>query len=319
MSDTDQHPPLPTSSAPSKREAPEGWSEKGIGRNWQHRFFYWLIRLGGKRRGYHMAHLVTFWYVLLYPSIRRRCRFYLDRRFPERRGPFQRFLDTYRLVRSYGSTLVDALVLHVLGPAVTSVTSPDHDRLITLSTGERGMVLIHAHVGSWWIGMSTLRLFPKRVSVVRIPEPRMQSPVDPQVVATIDPRNGLQSAMQMTDALLEGGILVMSGDRTLGSEQTVVPAQFLGGRVLLPIAPYRLASVTGVPVVVMTAPRIDENRHELRLETVIEVPPGLGRNPWNYAPYAQLFADCIERFVREHPWQFFNFYNFWRDSCEGGE
>jgi predicted LPLAT superfamily acyltransferase len=314
MPDTDQNQQLPAFSPPTSRDMSAEWSQRGIGRNWQHRFFYWLIRLGGRARGYHMAHIVTFWYVLFYPSIRKRCRFYLDRRFPDRRGALRRWLDTYRLVRTYGSTLVDMMVLDILGPRALAATCPDHDRLVQLTAGERGFVLIHAHVGCWQIGMSALGQFPKRVSIVMLPEPKMESLVDRHVADTIDPRAGLGSAMRMAEVLLRGEIVAMMGDRTFGNDQHVVAARFLGGQALFPITPYRLASATGMPVLVMTAPRIDGNRYELRLAKIIEVPPGLGRDPRNYAPYAQLFADCIEQFVGEYPWQFYNFYDFWREA-----
>ena len=76
-----------TDTAPSIN--PPDWRQQGVGANWQHQFFHWLIRIGGRTRAYHIAYIVTFWYVLFYPSIRKRCRFYLDRRFPERRGFFQ--------------------------------------------------------------------------------------------------------------------------------------------------------------------------------------------------------------------------------------
>ena len=259
-----------------------------------------------------MAYVVTFWYVLFYPSIRRRCRYYLDRRFPDRRAPLQRFLDTYRLVRTYGCTLVDGLILDVLGPGAFSVSCPDRQRLLQLSTGDPGLVLLLAHVGCWRVGMSTLGHFPKPVSVVRSPEPPATSADDPRNAGVIDPRFGLQSVLRMTDALLGGEIVVISADRTLGSDQSVVPAQFLGSQVFLPIAPYRLASATGVPALVMMAPRISDGSYELRLAKVLEIPPGLGRLPQNYAPYAQAVADCLEQFVREYPFQFYNFYDFWQ-------
>jgi predicted LPLAT superfamily acyltransferase len=304
-------PSAPTSSPPSLGRTSQDWSEKGIGPNWQRKFFYWLIRLGGKQRGYHMSNILTFWYVLIHPSIRRRCRFYLDRRFPDRRGALRQFLDTYRLVRTFGATLVDPMVVQILGPGAFNVASPDHDRLLEISADKKGLVVIHAHMGSWQIAIPTLGKFPKRVSVVRIPDPNAPSLADSP--ATIDPRTGLQSAMQMADALMAGEIVVLAGDRTLGSEKSVAPAQLLGGRVFLPIAPYRLASATGAPVLVLTSPKISGNNFAMKLAKVIQVPPGLGRNPARYAPYAQMFADCIEEFVSEYPWQFYNFYDFWQD------
>ena len=316
MSDADQHAFIPTSSPPSLRNTSEDWSEKGIGPNWQRHFFHWLIRLGGRQRGYHMSHILTFWYVLLHPSIRRRCRFYLDRRFPDRRSVLQRFLDTYHLVRTFGTTLVDPMVMEILGPAAFSVSSPDHDRLLDISAGKNGLVVIHAHMGSWQIAIPTLGKFPKRVSVVRIPDSNAPALADSP--GTIDPRTGLQSAIQMADALMAGEIVVLAGDRTLGSEQSVAPAQFLGGRVFLPITPYRLASATGAPVLVLTSPKTSGDNYELKLAKVIKVPPGLGRDPENYTPYAQMFADCIEEFVSQYPWQFYNFYDFWQDPHERG-
>ena len=62
----------------------------------------------------------------------------------------------------------------------------------------------------------------------------------------------------------------------------------------------------------MTAPNLGGSAFELRLAKVIEVPPNLGRNPEAYTPYTQMFADCLEQFVHDFPWQFYNFYDFWQ-------
>src|SRR5438045_3509890 len=93
---------------------PAGWAQRGIGTSGQHRFFYYLMKYGGKARGYHLANFVSLWYAL-YPSVRRRCRYYLDRRFPERHGRVRRFLDCYRLLRTYSHTLVDMMVVGMFG------------------------------------------------------------------------------------------------------------------------------------------------------------------------------------------------------------
>jgi predicted LPLAT superfamily acyltransferase len=302
----------PTASA--QEAQPAAWSRRGIGQPWQFRFFNWLLRVGGTKHAYRMSYVVTFWYALLYPSIRKRCGFYLSRRFPQRRGPLQRFWDTYRLVRSFGTTLVDMAALSVLGPETLSAFSPDHDRLMALCAGEKGYLLLHAHLGGWQVGMSTLRQYSKHVSIVMIPEPRTTAMFDPQNASIIDPRTGLEGVMRMTEALLAGQIVTMMGDRTFGDEQNTVSVRFLGGTTKLPVTPYRLASATGVPVVVMLAPKTGGNSYELRLAKVIEVPPNLGRAAAEYAPYAQQFADCLEEFVRQYPWQFYNFYDLWAEA-----
>src|SRR5580704_3176978 len=161
----------PQAPSPLPPDRPQQWAEPGIGPAWRYKFASWLIRIGGKARGYHLAYIVTFWYVLFYPSIRRRCRFYLQRRFPTRSRSFQRLLDTYRLVSAYAITLVDVVIVDALGRGAVAASCPDHDQLIERCAREPGFVLIHAHVGCFQIGVSTLTQFPKHVSAVMITEP----------------------------------------------------------------------------------------------------------------------------------------------------
>lgn len=290
---------------------PPDWRQQGVGANWQHQFFHWLIRVGGRTRAYHIAYIVTFWYVVFYPGIRKRCRFYLDRRFPERCGFVQRFRDTFRLVRTYAVMLVDMAILRILGPAKLKAQSPNHQQLKQLAASDKGLILLHAHIGCWQAGMSNLDNFQKKVSVVMIPEPRTVAMFDPAHVSVIDPRAGLTGVMQMTQALLAGEIVAVMGDRTFGDEQNVVHVNFLGGRVTFPITPYRLASATGLPILVLAAPKTGWDTFALQLRTVIEVPPGLGRNAKEYEPYAQQYADALEAFVSEFPFQFYNFFDLW--------
>jgi len=89
-----------------------------------------------------------------------------------------------------------------------------------------------------------------------IPEPGMKVFSGPNPPSVIDPRSGLEGVMLMTQSLLRGEIVAMMGDRIFGSDHNTVAVQFLGGTVQFPITAYRLASATGVPVLVMTAPKI---------------------------------------------------------------
>lgn len=300
--------------SPRRGDSPRNWAEPGLGVNWQYRFAFWIMHLGGKARGYHIANIAAAWYVLFYPSIRRRCRFYLQRRFPDHLGWWRGLMDTFRLIQNYATTLADMKVLEMFGPRELSAHCPEHDRLIQLCSSERGFVVLQAHAGCWQIGMSTLGQFSKHVSIVMIPEAKTLALLGAQAATAIDPRSGLDGVMQMTDALLRGEIVTMMGDRTFGTEQTAATVQFLGSPALFPITPYRLASATGVPVLVMLAPKTRANAYELRLAKIIDVPQNLGRDPRNYVQYAQQFADCLEQFARDFPWQVYNFYDLWLDS-----
>jgi len=314
----------PSDNVPSPTEpqtpadANPGWAQRGLGRKWQQQFFATLIRLAGKRPAYHMAYVVSFWYVLFSPAVRRRCRFYLDRRFPDRRGILRRFLDCYRLVRSFSTLLVDLAALPILGQRAMQGTFPDVQRLLALCQANKGLVLVNAHVGCWQIGLSALGGLGKPISLVVIPEARSEALLDHRAARFIDPRRGLAAVVDMTQVLLRGEIVSIMGDRTFGDEQSSVKVTLLGQDATLPVSPYRLASATGAPVAVLMVPKTGYRTYEVRLVGVIDVPPGLGRNPASYAPYAQQLARLVQQFVAEYPWQFYNFYDLWADAAPGG-
>ncbi len=306
---------MPGTGNPRGLEPAARWSQRGIGKNWQHRFFDGLIRIFGKRPAYHMAYIVTFWYVLLYPPVRKRCRYYLDRRFPTRQGKVRLFLDAYHLIREFGKTLVDITALRILGKRSMVDVCSDAERIVELCRRDKGFVLLSAHVGCWQVGLSNLSNLQKPVSLLMVPDPKGQALLDRRAATVIDPRTGLAGVVAMTQALLRGEIVAIMGDRTFGEDHNTIEARLFGDKVFLPLSPYRLASATGVPIVVLLTLRTGMKTYELRLARVIEVPPGLGRSATQYACYAEQFIACLEEFAEEYPWQFFNFFDLWHDAA----
>lgn len=310
----------PEQSDPLAHTKEDRWAQKNIGKSWQLRTFHWIIQHRGRSHATWLAQFVAFWYVLAYPGIRRRTRFYLSKRFPDRRSWFHRFWDSYRLVRTYSKSLVDMGAHAVHGAEATHITSPDHDQFMALQHDSRGMVLLQAHVGCWQIGMSTLRHFQeKKIALVLIPEPETTAQFKGMPIELIDPRTGMASILAMTNTLLENNILVMMGDRTFDSHNNAVKVRFLGHDAFFPVSPYRMASTTGARVAFSTSAMTPQGGYELRLHNVIDIPPSLGKKPQNYAPYAQMFADCLEAFVMENPWQYYNFYNLWQADGKGSD
>jgi predicted LPLAT superfamily acyltransferase len=303
--------PIAEQSEPRAETSQADWAEQNIGPAWHERFFGWVLRTFGMTRAYHLSYFGTLWYVTFHPAIRRRCRFYLDRRFPERTGRIRRFLDSYHLLRNFAKSLVDMAAVNAIGKHALEDASPDREAVNKLAAGERGFIMLHAHVGSWQIGMSTTASFAKPLWLVLIPERRTVQMIEAEKVGLIDPRGGVDGVMLMTEALLRGEIVAVMGDRAFGDPRNRVQVNFLGSPIKLPVTPYRVASATGTPVAVLLSAKNADRSYEMRLAKLIEVPPGLGRAVQSYAPYAQQFADCLEEYVEQYPWQFFNFFDLW--------
>jgi predicted LPLAT superfamily acyltransferase len=301
------------------RQEIKSWSSRSIGSRWQHRFFYALIRLAGRRAAYVMAVFVALYYVLFRPSVRARSRPYLSRRFPGRNA-LLRLWDSCRITVEMGKVLVDRAALGILGPGQLSVRDSRREDLLERIREGRGLILVTAHAGCWQFAMESLRMLETPVSLLLH---REEGDVDLHIFEhlgddaafrIIDPAGPLGGALEMLQVLKHGEVLCIMGDRAMGGDRSTVEVDFLGGRVRVPVTPYHLAAATGAPVVVIFPYKSGPGNYSLKVEKVLRVPESLGRAPEAYRPYAEAFIRSLEGFVEERPYQFFNFFDMWNQE-----
>jgi predicted LPLAT superfamily acyltransferase len=301
------------------RQDRKSWSARSIGSRWQHRFFYALIRLAGRRAAYVMVVFVAIYYVLFRPSVRNRSRPYLSRRFPGRNA-LLRLWDSYRIIVEIGKVLVDRAALGILGPGQLTVRHSRREDLVERIREGRGLILVTAHAGCWQFAMESLRMLETPVSLLLHREEGdvdlhiFEHRGDDAAFRIIDPAGPLGGGLEMLQVLKHGEVLCIMGDRAMGGDRSTVEVEFLGGRVRVPITPYQLASATGAPVVVIFPYKSGPGNYSLQVEKVLRVPEYLGRAPEAYRPYAEAYIRALEGFVEERPYQFFNFFDMWNQE-----
>ncbi len=302
--------------APGVTPEQQEWAQRDAGTTWQLNFFRILIQLGGRQAAYHIMYLVVLWYILFNSEIRRRTRYYLDRRFPERKSHgLPAIWDSYRLVCSFGQVLIDQAALIIKKTDIPLAVCLDENELREAAAAQKGAILLVSHVGCWQIAMTAMGFLQKTVCAVMMPQGE-DSPLARTIgkrlpVSIIDPRNGMESVVEMLQALRRGEILTIMGDRVFGGEHNRVSAGFLGDDITLPALPYSLAAASGAPILVLHAARIDSRRYEITLARVIETAGKRRRGNKDYSTPARIFTEAMEEFVGKHPWQFFNFFNMW--------
>ncbi len=299
------------------------WTPRSIGKRWQHAFFYGMIRLLGRGPAYAFMRIVCLWYVGLYPFVRQKCAPYLAHRFPERATRRQRFAGAYRMVTALGETLIDRAAFGILGPNAVGMEVRGMSEFLGGLNEGKGLIVLNAHVGCWQVALSLFGQLETPVSAVmqfhqgdvdrRYYEHAGQAPP----FQIIDPQTELGGMLEMVQTLQRREILGVMGDRVFGNDKNVVGVRFLGETVHIPVSPYRLAAMQGTPIVVVLTHKAEDGRYRVEVVRTIRVPSGLGRNAQAYAPFAQEFADALEAFVQEHPWQFFNFYDMWYHEASG--
>jgi len=299
-----------------------GWSSRSIGSNWQHQFFYLMIRLGGRRLAYFALYFVVAYYVLFSRLARQRASHYLRRRFPQTTG-VQRLWHCYRMILSLGKVLIDRAAVGILGPEAFAVCLDGREELLQLRDENKGMILMAAHVGCWQVAMSALDFLERPVHMLMRKE---DGDIDRHYYEhagiecpyrVIDPTGYLGGTLEMMGVLKQGQIVSVMGDRLLGSDRSGVAVDFLGEPALLPYSAYKIASATGAPVVVFFTYKDGPNSYRLKLAKVIRVPELAGRSAETFRPYAAQFSAVLEEYCREYPYQFFNFFDLWAKQPQG--
>lgn len=308
----------PQGNAPRKNR----WSSRSMGGNFQHQFFYLLIRLGGRRLAYAFLHVVVLFYSLFNKQARERCSHYLKRRFPHA-SPLQMRLHAHKLALSFGRVLVDRALVGILGREKMRVDFPDEQIMRVLMAEKKGFILMNAHVGCWQVAMSAMDFMETPVNMLLT---RAEGDVDRHYFEhrengesgapykTIDPSGYLGGALEMIAALKNGEVLCVMGDRVFGSDKNTLRATFLGQEAQFPYSAYKLASATGRPIALFLSRKTGPDSYELRVPAVIRVPPDLGRGAAPFRPYVQEMLDALERYAYENPYQFYNFHDMWSEE-----
>lgn len=292
------------------------WNSRSLGSRFKHGFFYALIRWFGLKPAYAFLFVVVLYYSLL-PSVRRRSRPYLERRFPGASG-LALWRHAFRLNHTFGLVLLERAAMGITGGVDASAESNEEETVARLLKEGRGLVVLTAHLGAWQMSMIGLDYCRTPVNIV---QRRDEGDVDrhyfehggdgpvPTLIDAAEPVAGLGLA---ASALLRGEIVCMMGDRVRAGEPLTLEAEFLGGTIQLPGAPFYLAGRFRCPIVVIFPRRDGPAAVAGRAYRVLRVPENSGRDPKKLQPYAREFAAAMEEFVAEYPYQFFNFYDLWR-------
>ena len=294
------------------------WSERPEGGG---RFALWLIRTIGLRLGRRVARLVlypvTLYFFLRRPFERRVSRAFLSRAFGRPASAWQ----VLRHIHRFAGTMLDRVFLLTDRYARLDVRVHGLDELLSRLRPDRGVLLLGAHVGSFEV----LRVLPGerevRVCVVLDTQktPALTSllhELNPTIAANVidGARPGTEIVLALAEALHGGAIATLLADRSRPHESTV-DAQFMGAPAPFPIAPFLLGSVLEVPLVLCLGLYRGGNRYDIHFEPFADdlVLPRRTRDR-ELAALVQRYASRLEHHVRQDPYNWFNWHDFW--NCD---
>ena len=184
----------------------------------------------------------------------------------------------------------------------------------------RGVLLLGSHLGSF-DALRVLADFRSDIKlrvVIDIEQNRNLSDVlnalNPQLAQSVinARQEGTTTALIIKEALDEKSLVTLLADRARPGNQ-VMTADFLGRPAPFPTAPWQLAAALKVPVVLCFGLYRGGNRYDLHFETFADqLKLERARRDAELQQTIQRFAHRVAHHARSAPYNWFNFYDFWR-------
>ncbi|MGA7181465.1 MAG: acyl-CoA synthetase [Thiobacillaceae bacterium] len=262
---------------------------------------------------------ISLYFLIFAPAAKAASRAYLRRAL----GREPRLTDLFRHFHSFASTIHDRVFLLNARFDLFRVEVHGEDVIKAVLAAGRGAILMGAHMGSFEVVRAIGRRQPGlRVAMVMYEENARKlnaalAAINPAAVQDIIPLGHIDSMLRVQACLDEGMVLGVLGDRILGGDPTLrVP--FLGADAEFPVGPMRLAAMLRRPLLFMTGLYLGGNRYAIHFERLADF-SDVERTGRDAAIRSAVVAytACLERHCRAAPYNWFNFFDFWRPKAAG--
>jgi predicted LPLAT superfamily acyltransferase len=295
------------------------WKQRREGGGW---FAIWLIRSIGRYGGRGVARAclypITLYFLLRRHAERRDSRAWLARAL----GRPATLRDVARHIHTFAATILDRVFLLSEDTRRFDVEIIDVESVHRQLDQGRGVLLFGSHLGSFEVLRVLARRRPDysiRVVLDKAHNPAMQTLLDalnPELARSIidADQDGPALMLEIQQAVQEGALVALLVDRSQPGGQTVA-APFFGTPAQFPVAPWLIASVLKVPVALAFGLYRGGNRYSLVFEAFsdgLDVPRAQRRAAT--AALIQRYAARLEHYARSAPYNWFNFYDFWKND-----
>ena len=257
---------------------------------------------------------ISLYFLTFSPAAKAASRMYLRRVL----GREPRFADLFRHFHSFASTIHDRIFL--LNGRFDLFDIEVHGKAVideVLAAG-RGAFLMGAHMGSFEVMRALGRNQPGlKVAMVMYEDNARKlnaalAAINPAAVLEIIPLGQIDSMLRVQSSLDDGAALGILSDRTLSGEPTL-RLPFLGEDAEFPLGPMRLAALLKRPVLFMRCLYLGGNRYAVHFERLADFST-LERAERDAAVRTAVaaYAASLERHCRAAPYNWFNFFDFWR-------
>jgi len=257
---------------------------------------------------------IALYFFLFAPRARRQSRRFLRRAL----GRAPRVRERFRHVLNFATTIHDRVYLiNQQFDAFEITIEGEHLMQAQVDLG-RGAFLMGAHMGSFEVIGSIGRRQPGLTVSMAMYEDNARkinsilAAINPRVKPDIISLGHIDAMLRIAERLDRGAFVGILGDRTLADEP-VHEVAILGEPAYLPTGPMRAAAILRRSVFFMVGLYRGSNRYHVVFEPIADF-SAVTPKTRDAAVHAAVerYAALLDRYCRSDPYNWFNFFDFWR-------
>ena len=278
------------------------------------RIMTWISLRLGRSAGRVVLHVIAAYFLLFAPGSRRASSDYLSRALGRR----VKWSDMYRHFFSFAATIHDRIYLINQRFDLFNIEIQGQAYIDNLLAEEGGLFLMGAHMGSFEVIRAVGRQVPDlRVSMVMHEDNALKinamlAAINPDAVTDIISLGRIDSMLRVRDRLNQGTVVGVLADRTLG-EDIMFQAKLLNDAAYFPTGSFRMAALLRRRVVFMVGLYLGGNRYQINFEPLADFSNvATGQRGAAVEAAVTRYAALLDQYCRQAPYNWFNFFDFWR-------
>ena len=279
------------------------------------RLICWLALHTSRAFARLLLYPITLYFLLTAPGARKGSKYYLRRLDKNAAG----LVRVAKHIFCFAATILDRVYFITDQLDKFEIEMHGTDILDNYLEAQQGCLLLGAHLGSFdalrslAINRSQLQL---KIMMYHEHNSMMMQVLDklnPKLAAAIINLADEGALLKMKDALEQGQLVGMLGDRSSGDRDCT--CTLLGGEVNMPTGPVTIASIVHVPIILFFPLYMGKNRYAIYFEELSgPLWPARNERDQVVTELMQRYATRLEYYIRKAPLNWFNFYDFWADE-----
>ena len=285
------------------------WSGKTGGQKWMQKSLIFLFKWINIRILYAVMSLVMPFYLLF----NRKGYMSMYSYFHERLSytPFKSFINVYVNHYTFGQIILDRFAFYA-GKRfnINIIGNENYENLIN---EENGFIMLSSHIGNYELAGYHLKATKKNIYALifggeteTVMKNRSKM-FDGHNINMIPVKSDMSHLFEINNALRDGNIVSMPGDRIFGSVK-YVDLMFLGKNAKFPMGPFAIAAQRDVPIISIFVMKEATYNYTIYVN---EINSSGNNRKEKVESMSKQFINNLEDIVLKYPTQWFNYYNFW--------